>query len=276
MLARLLPAPRSPHSSLPFCCTWAGGLGATVNRHGRLMLSMVGTACFPTRLSHHCWGALAVSGRTVTTGLTMQSGSECVLGSGRGCTEQRGGRKGPACRVTEDTPPSARMATEPKVRTAPSHAAAQREAPAGTGNVRVNTRPPQRPNPASRPADSTQATESQGHPHLYTTDGESAGGHRDACPGEADRPSRKEGPGAFDNRLLVSSSDPCAPRLSLSSHRQICPLSLGSLPSRGHPRAGAASVPVMGWPQARTWGPYPSEKDGSHSRGAEYLFPGTP
>ena len=163
------------------------------------------------------------------------------------------------------------MATEPKVRTAPSHAAAQHEAPAGTGNVRVNTRPPQRPNPASRPADSTQATESQGHPHLYTTEGESAGGHRDACPGEADRPSRKEGPGAFDNRLLVSSSDPCTPRLSLSSHRQICPLSLGSLPSRGHPRAGAASVPVMGWPQARTWALTPVRRM-DPTRGVQSIF----
>lgn len=146
---------------------------------------------------------------------------------------------------------------EPNVRTAPSHAAAQCEAPADTGNVHVNTRPPQRPNPASRPADSTQARESQGRPHLYTTDGESAGGHRGACPGEADHPWREEGPGAFDNRLLVSSSDPCAPRLSLSSRRQICPLSLGSLPPRGHPCAGAASVPVMGWPQPGPGAPTP-------------------
>ena len=55
-----------------------------MNRHGHLMLSMVGTACFLTRLSHHCWGALAVSGRTVTMGLTMQSGF-------RVCARQREG-----------------------------------------------------------------------------------------------------------------------------------------------------------------------------------------
>ena len=62
---------------------------------------------------------------------------------------------------------------------------------------------------------------------------------------------------AFDNRLLVSSSAPCAPRLSFSSCRQISPLSLGSLPTRGHPRAGAASVPGMGWPQPGPGAPTP-------------------
>ena len=77
------------------------------------------------------------------------------------------------------------------------------------------------------------------------------------APGEADHPWREEGPGAFDNRLLVSSSAPCAPRLSFSSCRQISPLSLGSLPTRGHPRAGAASVPGMGWPQPGPGAPTP-------------------
>ena len=37
------------------------------------------------------------------------------------------------------------------------------------------------------------------------------------APGEADHPWREEGPGAFDNRLLVSSSAPCAPRRLLFS-----------------------------------------------------------
>lgn len=56
-LHKLLPAPHGPRSGLPFCCTWGDGLGATLNCHGRLMLSTVGATGFPTRLSHHWLGS---------------------------------------------------------------------------------------------------------------------------------------------------------------------------------------------------------------------------
>ena len=89
----------------------------------------------------------------------------------------------------------AKCQDSPLPRGRPVWMTARREAPADSGNVRVDTRPPQRPNPASRPADSTQATESQGRPHLYTTAGESAKGHRGACPGGGGPP--MEGGGAW-------------------------------------------------------------------------------